>query len=160
MKKGSKLDRDIIGKKFGLLKIVSFSHVFKRRSYWHCECECGTKLIMRKKDLQEKKNPSCGCINRTGSKFYITTQKEKEDFRWDRIKNLSHWEGECLIWDGFMHQKSPKMTTPDGETGVRRWIYQYYNPEFNKKLFVTCKCKNYKCINIKHIGVSTNGKCN
>ena len=159
MKKGSKFKQVEIGQKFGMLKVLAFSHYEKRRSHWYCECECKNIGFFSKKYLSDSKLANCGCISRlvAGSKNNRTMQ-ESNDYKWDCIKNLSHWEGDCLIWDGYLKDKTPRMTFRNVAINVRRWIYLYYHKTIPPKLFVCSACGNYKCINIKHIRTSTNGK--
>ena len=68
---------DFIGKKFGKLTIVGFSHKKQKFAsggkkngndfYYNCECDCGGKTTSRLADLKNGKAISCGCyrIERT-----------------------------------------------------------------------------------------------
>lgn len=51
---------DLIGQKFGKLKVISFSHIDKwRSSYYNCECECGNKITLNNQRLKSGKTTSC-----------------------------------------------------------------------------------------------------
>jgi hypothetical protein len=159
MKKGIKFKQTSAGDKFGLLTVLNFSHYKNRRSHWNCSCECGGIGIFSKKYLTDITNPNCGCIARKVAGTLITrTDEESYKYKWNCIKNLSHYEGDCLIWDGYFLKQTPKMSFKNKVINVRRWIYFYFYPETDPKLFVCSVCSNYKCINIKHLRTSTNGK--
>ncbi len=61
--------RDFLGKTFGKLKVLKFSHYGKaskhensntgKKSYWECICECGKTVIVENSNLLNTK--SCGC---------------------------------------------------------------------------------------------------
>lgn len=56
---------DLSGRRFGLLLVSNFSHS-ANSVYWHCACDCGTKLVRRGGDLLKRErsgqNQSCGCV--------------------------------------------------------------------------------------------------
>ena len=54
---------DLIGKRFGLLRVVGNS---SREGYVVCWCDCGTFKDIRATSLTKKKDPtrSCGCLQR------------------------------------------------------------------------------------------------
>lgn len=99
-----------IGKKYGKLTVISFSHQDKYYyNHYLCECECGNKKIISIHNLRGGKSKSCGCTriekNRQNFKktnryvedegFVIgyTTNKnsefyiDKEDY--DKIKDMT-----------------------------------------------------------------------
>lgn len=61
---------NLIGKQFGMLKVVKFSHKEKNNQgnykyYWICECECGNVVTRRSDGLKSKKSVvSCGCYRK------------------------------------------------------------------------------------------------
>lgn len=62
---------DFVGKKFGKLTVIEFSHKKQRFAsngkkngndfYYKCKCECGNETISRIADLKRGKATSCGC---------------------------------------------------------------------------------------------------
>jgi hypothetical protein len=54
---------NLIGKKFGRLTVVGFSHMRNKRTCWLCECSCGNKKVVRNSDLTSGDTKSCGCLN-------------------------------------------------------------------------------------------------
>ena len=56
---------DLIGKRFGRLTIVDFTHAQKpRRGWlWVCECDCGNIRTLIPGDVKRGKVRSCGCLH-------------------------------------------------------------------------------------------------
>lgn len=75
----------VIGKTFGQLKVISFSHVYRGNSFVNVKCSCGKEKAMRYSSLLEGKIISCGCYKtdiRIGSnspswKGGVTPEHEK-----------------------------------------------------------------------------------
>lgn len=64
--KSSKPRRALLGKKFGKLTVVSFSHIDSRHAiFWNCKCDCGNECIGRGDSLKKNKKRSCGCLQRS-----------------------------------------------------------------------------------------------
>lgn len=54
---------NLIGKKFGLLKVVDNLGIgANQKNYWKCECECGNIKITYTSELTSGKCKSCGCL--------------------------------------------------------------------------------------------------
>lgn len=60
---------NLVGKKFHRLTVIGFDRHDRGKSYWQCECECGTRKVVRADKLQTKRGPteSCGCLNKERS---------------------------------------------------------------------------------------------
>lgn len=87
---------EMIGKQFGRLTVLEFSHVGKsRKIYLKCVCVCGKEHLARANDLKSGKTKSCGCprLNRS---FNL----KHEHSRRDRVtKEYSTWgamKARCL----------------------------------------------------------------
>lgn len=74
---------NLIGQKFGRLKVSSYAGRNKRKnSQWLCVCDCGKQKIADGSDLQSGNTKSCGCLrikhghSKTGkvSQIYIAWQ--------------------------------------------------------------------------------------
>jgi len=55
-----------IGDKIGLLTIVSRAPNYGEKTFWYCDCECGTKnyeIGTKSLSLPTKKPHNCGCLN-------------------------------------------------------------------------------------------------
>jgi len=63
--------KDIVGKKFGLLTVVNYSHPSigsRGKHYWKCKCDCGNNAIVRDSHLFSKTTRSCGCLHKKRGK--------------------------------------------------------------------------------------------
>ena len=65
------MNEDMIGKRFGRLTVISFSHhrVYRRgengtQKYqvWLCRCDCGNETKVGRSDLTQGRIKSCGCL--------------------------------------------------------------------------------------------------
>lgn len=61
---GKDLEGDIIGKRFGMLTGLAYSHTKNGCSYWLCKCDCGNTKAIMKGNLGHQKMKSCGCLQR------------------------------------------------------------------------------------------------
>lgn len=57
--------KDLTGRTFGKLKVVSRSTGNEKHSYWLCLCDCGAVKHVRSDHLLNKKIRSCGCLIKT-----------------------------------------------------------------------------------------------
>jgi len=53
--------KDVTGKIFGRLKVLSFVHR-RKFSFWRCQCKCGKIQIVRLDSLTCGHTQSCGCL--------------------------------------------------------------------------------------------------
>lgn len=87
--------RDLIGKKFGRLFVVSrnyekqhelFVNRGVQKAFWNCVCDCGNNKVVESSNLTNKQNPtlSCGCyaLERRHK------QKNTKDIKWFRDKDI------------------------------------------------------------------------
>jgi hypothetical protein len=60
--------KDITGRRFGRLKVISFSHIERRggeqSSLYICRCDCGRAVRVRAASLNFGSTKSCGCLQR------------------------------------------------------------------------------------------------
>lgn len=110
---------DLTGQKFGLLTILSFSHMDKNRhSVWNCKCECGTEKQIIRNELISGDTKSCGCLHQSfGSykieqilnQYNIPFEKEKtfETCRFPDTKEKGRFDffinGKLVEFDGKQH---------------------------------------------------------
>lgn len=59
MAQGTPIKRDLVGQRFGMLKVLSVYG--KRGARWTCICDCGKNRIYYTSDLVNRHNISCGC---------------------------------------------------------------------------------------------------
>lgn len=53
---------NIIGKKFGRLTVLEYSHNVGYTRFFLCQCDCGKKKTVAKNNLTTGKQVSCGCL--------------------------------------------------------------------------------------------------
>lgn len=63
--------RDLTGRRFTRLEVISFSHRNINRYLWNCKCDCGNHITVRSCSLLMGKTKSCGCLRK--EKFSRTT---------------------------------------------------------------------------------------
>lgn len=76
-----KLD-DLIGRKFGRLEVMSFSHSANNRmSYWNCLCDCGNEVCVSSGNLKSGNTKSCGC-------YRLDLQRERKTVKSERLYHI------------------------------------------------------------------------
>lgn len=95
---------DIVGKKFGKLTVLEFSHKKPNKTgtgftyYYLCKCECGIEKLFDRGALRRTRGTtSCGCVNKTkrdiiGQKFHRLTVLELHHIV-QRFNKLGHKKG-------------------------------------------------------------------
>lgn len=85
--------KNILGKRFGKLIVVGFSHISDKdhAAYWKCKCDCGNEKTIKSASLCNGSTKSCGCI-------------QKEYARKQGIKSATHHESKTRlygVWQGM-----------------------------------------------------------
>lgn len=87
--------KDLTGKKFGMLKVISRAGVkYNRRVIWLCKCDCGNEVEVGSELLIGGKTKSCGCIRGNGQ------HKRGKDFKGHR-----HGMSYTPIHDVWLHMR-------------------------------------------------------
>ena len=96
--------KDWVGRRFGMLTVLSYVGKEKGFHIWHCRCDCGNEVDIRQSNLQNGWTRSCGC------------QRNPK-------KNLHYVEGTCveMLQTDVMYK-----TNTSGVRGV------YYSSKRNK----------------------------
>lgn len=55
------MDINFIGRTFGRLVVIRLSRVCSGKTYWLCQCKCGTKTVVYRGNLTSQHTKSCGC---------------------------------------------------------------------------------------------------
>jgi len=90
---------DLIGRSFGRLTVVAYSHTGSRRAYWKCVCECGSECVVLSSNLKSSHTTSCGCYQREFTALRSTTHG---------MKSYSEYN----IWQGMI-QRCNNIKNPD-----------------------------------------------
>jgi hypothetical protein len=151
------IDWEIIGKRFGLLTVISYSSSYKKRSWWHCRCDCGKDCIISRKILTAYVSPrrplSCGCIAKQGKGAGNKVPFEEASLRkfQDMIK-FRKIEEDCWEWTGYKQSGKHPMTSWKSKTmGVRKCMYLIMNGTSYEPNPVFTTCGNLMCFNPDHI---------
>ena len=93
---------NLIGKKFGKLKVISKTDELNDGKYvWECKCNCGNISYVNSASLKSGNTKSCGCsraVDLTGRKFGKLTPLEITD---ERRHGAPVWKCECEC--GLIH---------------------------------------------------------
>ncbi len=65
--------KNIVGQKFGLLTVMSFSRIVSGRTRWNCECVCGKSIEVYSSNLRRGQQ-SCGCAKWGNPRLLIGKQ--------------------------------------------------------------------------------------
>ena len=62
--------KDLIGRQFGLLKVIKFDGLNKtKKAMWLCECQCGNTVSVISASLSYGSSKSCGCSRQEKTKI-------------------------------------------------------------------------------------------
>ena len=70
--------RDIVGKRFNMLTVVSRAENRNGRVYWNCRCDCGTVKPVLGQNLTNLSAKSCGCFNRLSASKRMKQQQQRD----------------------------------------------------------------------------------
>ena len=153
------IDWEIIGKRFGLLVVLEYANIYKKRSWWRCRCDCGKECIISRKILTDycspKRPQSCGCIAKQAKSRGIQVPLEEAALRkfQDLIK-FRKIKGDCWEWTGYMQKgKHPKTSWRSKSMGVRKCMYLLMNGTTYEPNPVFTTCSNMMCFNPEHITI-------
>ncbi|MCK4252148.1 hypothetical protein KAX97_11920 [candidate division WOR-3 bacterium] len=60
---------DLVGLRFGLLKVIKLAPICKGNTQWLCKCDCGNFSIVTSQSLRSGRTKSCGCFKRERQKI-------------------------------------------------------------------------------------------
>lgn len=160
------IDWEIIGKRFGLLTVLEFANIYKKRSWWKCKCDCGKECIISRKILTEycstKRPLSCGCVPKQWkSKDEKLPIEELSLRKFQDLLKFRKINGECWEWTGYKQKgKIPKTSWMNKAMGVRKCMYLLVNGTTFEPNPVFTTCGNLNCFNPDHITLERPSKRN
>lgn len=107
--------KDLIGRRFGMLTVVSYARKEKGFHVWRCRCDCGNMTDVRQSNLQSGTTTSCGC-------------------RRSPQKNLHYAEGTCL------EMLKPDVMYKTNTSGVRGVYYSSKRNKWIAQIMFKKKC--------------------
>ncbi len=100
-----KSTKDLTGKKFGKLIVLSFSHYSNDKyAYWNCRCDCGCEKTVYSYNLISGAVKSCGCERVACGKKY--------------------GERNLHIFEGVQIEKAQAKTMPKNNTSGFRGVFK------------------------------------
>lgn len=128
------------GTKFGRLTVIRLSHIEKGRSFYLCDCSCGTQTTVTRSSLVGHHTKSCGCLVRDLAKKHGKARRLKDNAA--VIKHLILLYKERAKKSGMPF----KLTYSDFETLIRSPCFYCGDPHGN--------CRTvYKKEKFKHNGI-------
>lgn len=68
---------DLVGQKFGRLKVLSYAYTKGGKALWNCLCDCGNTAIVSTDSLRSGDTTSCGCRKKEVAIENIKGQRKK-----------------------------------------------------------------------------------
>ena len=91
----SKFVKNIAGKRFGRLQVISFAYSKNHRSFWNCVCDCNNTVIIKAKYLSIGDTKSCGCLCQE------TSSKNSKNMH---LKSSQSKRNEATYLNGKLHK--------------------------------------------------------
>ena len=116
--------KDWVGKRFGMLTVLSYARKENGFHIWHCRCDCGNEVDVRQSNLQNGWTIGCGCQR-------------------DPKKNLHYKDGTCL------EMLRPDVIYKTNTSGVRGVYYSNKRNKWIAQIMFKQKCYylgGYDCI--------------
>lgn len=113
---------DIIGKKFGLLTVISEESPKKGRRIVKCLCDCGNFHICSVQSLNKGSTMSCGCMKKSRGEMYVENLLKEFNIYFEKQKSFENCKRKkrlrfdfflpiqniCIEYDGEQHYKPIK----------------------------------------------------
>lgn len=82
--------KNLVGKIFGRLTVISRSKNIGNSVYWECKCKCGVTTTVRAEHLLDKSSRSCGCFRQQRLLTHGLTQKPLYTVWRNMVKRCKH----------------------------------------------------------------------
>ncbi len=149
---------DLVGQKFNMLTVISFSHRNGYQKYWLCKCDCGNEKSILQGNITSGYTKSCGCHHASVMSLMNTKHGEagkntitKEYTIWagmigrctnQNSSNYNRYGGRgisvCERWLQFENFIADMGRCPDGHS-LDRFPDKNGNYEFNNCRWATAK---------------------
>ena len=79
---------NLVGERFGKLRVLELAGSIKTSRYWYCECDCGTWQLAATGQLRNGQRVSCGCARKSSNPD--TTGNRSPEYRaWSHMKRTT-----------------------------------------------------------------------
>lgn len=152
-----RIDWDFVGKRFGLVTVIEFANIYKKRSWWKCRCDCGKECILSRKKLldycSDRRPFSCGCIAKQwGGRNNQLPIEELALRKYQDLIKFRKINRECWEWTGYYQKgKCPKTSWRNKAMTVRKCMYLLMNGITYEPNPIFTTCGNLRCFNPEHL---------
>lgn len=123
---------EMLGRRFGLLRVTAYAGRKNGRSLWHCICDCGRETDVPESSLKNGNTTSCGCKSKATDYLHFVDGTFIEAIQtrtvaknntsgvrgvyWDSRKRRwvarIKFQKKCTIWAATTHWRKPKKPAP------------------------------------------------
>lgn len=143
--------RNIIGERYGLLKVVSFSGYnpnYKRKEeMYYCICDCGNSTTANKSSLLKGEKKSCGCIRGKNNFVDLTGKKFGKLTVIERLPNKSgHVLYKCICDCGKYRNAEAEDLRSGLVTDCKKYKLEHHGL-YNSRLYYVWHSMKDRCSN-------------
>lgn len=134
--------KDLTGKKFGELTAIGY-RTHKNTTMWLCQCSCGNRHEVLRRNLLKGDTRSCGCKKRVDAIANFWTKVRKSDGCWE--------------WTGYIASHGYGLISVSSKrTYAHRFSWELTNGAIPIGLVIDHLCMNRSCVRPDHLEVVTN----
>lgn len=166
--------KDLVGKRFGKLRVVKRSPDPRKSAYWLAQCDCGVEKVVRGSQLTSGNTVSCGCYGRERTRKINTRHGKTNSFEfrvWTAMRKRCSYEKHpayhryggrgikvCARWNKFENFLADMGVCPFPAGSIeRRDNDKNYTPSncvwlprklqsVNRKCVTTARMRNYALV--------------
>lgn len=110
----------------------------------------GNKLYISRVEIKNNKNNKNNKMTKLG-----ILPDDDTIYKLMMLKTKKDENSECLLWKGYSKDGYNEFSYKKNRIAVARFLYSYYNKDWDKKDVIRRTCKNMVCVNINHLCISS-----